>query len=68
MEVKEKAPIGGTDYPTTWFQFLDWFHSEQACRDYMEKLRFFYRLLQQAVITGPVTYDSIAGRNIKHSN
>lgn len=40
MEVKEKAPIGGTDYPTTWVQFLDWFHSEQACRDYLEKLRW----------------------------
>jgi len=32
--------IRGTDYPTTWVQFLDWFHSEQACRDYLEKLRW----------------------------
>jgi ribosomal protein L37AE/L43A len=36
----ETIPRGGTDYPTTWVQFLDWFHSEQACRDYLEKLRW----------------------------
>ena len=23
----------------TWGQFVDWFHSEQGCRDYLEKLR-----------------------------
>lgn len=34
------SPIGGVDYPTTWVQFLDWFHSEQACRDFLEKLRW----------------------------
>lgn len=33
-------PVAGTDYPTTWVEFLDWFHSEQACRDYLEKLRW----------------------------
>jgi len=40
MAGPETKPIGGTDYPTTWVQFLDWFHSEQACRDYLEKLRW----------------------------
>ena len=40
MDTPVKAPIGGTDFPTTWVQFLDWFHSEQACRDYLEKLRW----------------------------
>ena len=34
-----KTPIAGADYPTTWVEFLDWFHSEQACRDYLEKLQ-----------------------------
>lgn len=24
----------------TWGQFVDWFHSEQGCRDYLEKLRW----------------------------
>ena len=40
MATPEQTPIGGKDYPTTWVQFLDWFHSEQACRDYLEKLRW----------------------------
>ena len=40
MDTPKTAPIGGTDYPTTWVQFLDWFHSEQACRDYLEERRW----------------------------
>lgn len=40
MGAPETTPLGGTDYPTTWVQFLDWFHSEQACREYLEKLRW----------------------------
>jgi transposase-like protein len=40
MGTPEQTPIGGKDYPTTWVQFLDWFHSEQACRDFLEKLRW----------------------------
>lgn len=40
MDTPKATPVGGTDYPTTWVQFLDWFHSEQACRDYLEKLRW----------------------------
>lgn len=33
-------PIAGKDYPVAWKQFLDWFHSETACRDYIEKLKW----------------------------
>jgi len=40
MDTPTTTPIAGKDYPTTWVQFLDWFHSEQACRDYLEKLRW----------------------------
>ena len=40
MATPEHTPISGKNYPTTWVQFLDWFHSEQACRDYLEKLRW----------------------------
>ena len=40
MDTPKTAPIGGTDYPTTWVQFLDWFHCEQACRDYLEERRW----------------------------
>jgi transposase-like protein len=40
MVASNTTPTGGTDYPTTWVQFLDWFHSEQACREYLKKLRW----------------------------
>jgi hypothetical protein len=40
MDTPTTAPIGGKNYPTTWVQFFDWFHSEQACQDYLEKLRW----------------------------
>ena len=29
----------------TWGQFVDWFHSEQGCRDYLEKLRWAHGLV-----------------------
>lgn len=34
------SPIAGKDYPKTWGQFIDWFHTEQACLDYLEQLRW----------------------------
>lgn len=40
MTASNSKPTGGKDYPTTWVQFLDWLHSEQACREYLEKLRW----------------------------
>ena len=40
MEQLNEMPIAGKDYPTTWSQFLDWFHSEEACRTYLENLRW----------------------------
>lgn len=40
MDASKTPPTAGADYPTTWVEFLDWFHSEQACRDYLEKLRW----------------------------
>ena len=33
-------PRAGVDYPKTWSQFLEWFHSEDACRAYLEQLRW----------------------------
>jgi transposase-like protein len=33
-------PVAGQDYPKTWSEFMDWFHSEQACLDYLERLRW----------------------------
>lgn len=32
--------VAGSDYPRTWNQFLDWFHDEDACLKYLEKLRW----------------------------
>lgn len=40
MELLNVMPVAGKDYPTTWSQFLDWFHSEEACRTYLENLRW----------------------------
>jgi Transposase zinc-ribbon domain len=33
-------PIAGEDYPRNWVQFLDWFHSEDACRAFLDHLRW----------------------------
>jgi transposase-like protein len=33
-------PSAGVDYPKTWSEFLEWFHSEDACRAYLEQLRW----------------------------
>ncbi|PKG86869.1 IS1595 family transposase, partial [Colwellia sp. 75C3] len=33
-------PVAGKDYPITWSQYLDWFHSEEACRTYLAGLRW----------------------------
>lgn len=33
-------PVAGVDYPRNWEQFSDWFASEEACREYLEKLRW----------------------------
>jgi transposase-like protein len=35
-----KMPIPGHDYPRTWTQFLDWFPDEEACREYLEDIRW----------------------------
>jgi len=40
MESPNNMPVAGVDYPKTWGQFLDWFHSEEACRAYLEKLKW----------------------------
>jgi hypothetical protein len=37
---KPKMPVAGRDYPRTWVQFLDWFPDEDACRQYLEGIRW----------------------------
>lgn len=33
-------PVGGIDYPTTFQEFDEWFSDEDACLEYIEKLRW----------------------------
>ena len=33
-------PVGGVDYPSTYQQLLKWFPNDQACLDYLAKLRW----------------------------
>ena len=40
MEVVQRSPIAGKDYPRTWSEFMDWFASEAACEGYLERLRW----------------------------
>ena len=40
MNESHPPPIAGEDYPKTWSQFMDWFHTEQACLHYLQKLRW----------------------------
>ena len=40
MSAAKKTPRAGVDYPKTLVQFLDWFHTEQGCRDYLQRLRW----------------------------
>ena len=32
--------ISGVDYPKTWSQFVDWFHDDRSCLEFLEKLRW----------------------------
>lgn len=34
------VPVGGVDYPVTFGQFQDWFSTEEACLDYLARLRW----------------------------
>ena len=34
------TPIAGKDYPRNWNQFVEWFSTEEACLDYVERLRW----------------------------
>lgn len=40
MTKKSNLLKSGKDYPKNWEQFIDWFHDEQSCLDYIYKLRW----------------------------
>lgn len=35
-----EMPVAGRDYPRTWAEFLDWFPDDEACREYLEAIRW----------------------------
>lgn len=37
---KPGAPVAGVDYPSTFGQFQDWFSTDEACLEYLAKLRW----------------------------
>ena len=56
MSESHTQPIAGQDYPKTWSQFMDWFHTEQACFDYLERLRWPHEFVcpKCGVISAPL--------------
>ncbi len=48
-----RHPISGTDYPGTFQEFDEWFNSEDACLDYIAKVRFRMVLSVLAVDVKP---------------
>ena len=40
MDATSVAPQAGVDYPRNWGEFLDWFHSEDPCRLFLERMRW----------------------------
>ena len=40
MSNHDSFPIGGIDYPRTLQEFDEWFSTEEACVDYLNRLRW----------------------------
>jgi hypothetical protein len=40
MTAQSESLKAGVDYPKNWGQFMDWFYSDEACRQYLEHLRW----------------------------
>lgn len=40
MPIPSTDLIAGVHYPKDWNQYLDWFPDEEACRDYLDRLRW----------------------------
>jgi len=38
--VSASRPVGGKDYPRNYKEFIEWFDSEDACREFLEKVRW----------------------------
>lgn len=57
-----KMPVSGRDYPRTWGQFLDWFHDDEACRHYLEGIRWGDGFLCPSCGESGVAFQSSRGR------
>lgn len=33
-------PVAGVDYPSTWAQFVSWFATDEACAEFLQRLRW----------------------------
>lgn len=40
MTTNSKLLKSGIDYPENWDQFIDWFHNDEACLDYIFRIRW----------------------------
>jgi hypothetical protein len=40
MAKSSKSLKAGIDYPKNWGQFVDWFHDEQSCINFLQKIRW----------------------------
>lgn len=40
MSTSSRLLTAGDDYPRNWSQFLDWFSDDEACLEYLAKLRW----------------------------
>jgi len=40
LEEERRDPVGGVDYPRTLPEFDEWFSSEAACVEYLERIRW----------------------------
>lgn len=64
MSANSAVPRAGEDYPNTWTQFLDWFHTEEACREYLEHLRWPAGFVCPKCAVADTAYRSTHGRLI----
>ncbi len=40
MDAELARPVAGVDYPSMWSQFVAWFATEEACADYLARVRW----------------------------
>jgi hypothetical protein len=60
--VSAKAPGPQGDFPSTYREFVRFFPDDEVCSRYPQSRGLlFRRLLEQSVVSGPVTEDDVTG-------